>query len=391
MAWSKSVHETIKRLNNAKRVLKDQFTGRDLAVDLLMLATVCHEHVLLIGPPGTAKTEIIRRFTELLDLKAFHYLLTRFTEPSELFGPLDLEEFQAGSYHIRTENMLPEAEIAFVDEVFQGSSAILNTLLTVLNERQFHNGAQRQPVPLISMIGASNFLPDDPMLKAFADRFVLRLEVAPVEDNQLEDLLEKGWELEQERIQCLSQDAEASEQSQVMAFVSQDEVQALHQHLAEVNLAPVQAEYAKMMQELRAEGVDLSDRRIVKGLKLVAGAALLRRADVAALPDFWPLVHLWGQPEEAQVIQKNLNGRLDDAGETTLDLSRPVTDILMDMETLEAREPHVSTDAAMGAHLMELNQLRRELIRHYPTDVDSRKRVEAVIQKSLKEMEGLHV
>ena len=162
-----------------------QFDERDEAVDLLTLAAVCQEHLLLIGPPGTAKTELVRRFTELIDAQRFHYLLTRFTEPSELFGPLDLAAFHDRRFHIRTDGMLPTAEIAFLDEVFQGSSAILNTLLTLVNERVFYNGATPQPVPLISLIGASNDLPDDPVLRAFADRFPLRVQVEPVADDGL--------------------------------------------------------------------------------------------------------------------------------------------------------------------------------------------------------------
>ena len=86
---------------------------------LLVLASICQEHLLLIGPPGTAKTELVNRYAELVDARRFHYLLTRFTEPSELFGPLDLQAFQQGAFHIRTEGMLPEVQIAFLDEVFQ--------------------------------------------------------------------------------------------------------------------------------------------------------------------------------------------------------------------------------------------------------------------------------
>ena len=178
VTWPKPVIENVRRLKFLSRSLQDLFTGRDPAIDLIALSAVCHEHMLLIGPPGTAKTEIITRFADLIDARAFHYLLTRYTEPTELFGPLDLQQFQKGTYHIRTTDMLPEAQIVFLDEVFQGSSPILNSLLTILNERTFHNGSVRQPVPLICMIGAANTVPDDPWLQAFADRFVLRLEIS---------------------------------------------------------------------------------------------------------------------------------------------------------------------------------------------------------------------
>ena len=104
-------------------------TGRGGRRRCWSLAALCREHLLLIGPPGTAKTGLIERFCRTVGARPFSYLLTRFTEPSEIFGPLDVELFQAGSYQIKTEDMLPHAEIVFLDEVFQGSSAILNTLL----------------------------------------------------------------------------------------------------------------------------------------------------------------------------------------------------------------------------------------------------------------------
>ena len=152
MAWPEQTVATIRRLETIERELGDRYVDRKEAIRLLALATVCREHVLLIGPPGTAKTGLVDQFCRSVGARQFRYLLTRFTEPSELFGPLDIEQFQAGSYRIRTENMLPEAEIVFLDEVFQGSSAILNTLLTLLNERRFqqrragHGNAADQPV-----------------------------------------------------------------------------------------------------------------------------------------------------------------------------------------------------------------------------------------------------
>src|ERR1700677_4792230 len=167
MAWPEKTTAAIRRLSTIKRELADRYVDRDDAIDLLVLAAVCREHLLLIGPPGTAKTGLIDKFGRSIGARQFRYLLTRFTEPSELFGPLDIEEFQAGSYHIKTENMLPEAEIVFLDEVFHGSSAILNTLLTLLNERRFHNGAEFKPTPLISLFGATATPPEDPAILPF--------------------------------------------------------------------------------------------------------------------------------------------------------------------------------------------------------------------------------
>jgi MoxR-like ATPase len=287
--------------------------------------------------------------------------------------------------------MLPEAQVAFLDEVFQGSSAILNSLLTLINERVFHNGAVKQIVPLISMIGASNIVPDDPSLRAFADRFVLRLELQKVADDRVDDLLEQGWDLESTRVKSAAQANAGQPQSKVSVGVRSEDVLALHSRLLEVDISKVRVEHGKLIRELRAEGIDLSDRRAIKGLKLIAGAALLREADVASVQDMWPLLYMWSRPEEADVIKSVLQPRLADASGGTLDVTRLIPDILADLNTIQTQEPLITSEAAMGAHLMALNKLRRELINDHPRDTEARKKVEEVIQRALKKMEGPHV
>jgi MoxR-like ATPase len=386
MNWPETVNQTLKRLNNAKRTLKGLFTGRDRAVDLLVLATVCQEHLLFIGPPGTAKTALINAYTALIDAIEFSYLLTRFTEPSELFGPLDLSAFQAGTYKVSTEGMLPQAQIVFLDEVFQGSSAILNSLLTILNERTFYNGANRQTVPLISMIGASNFIPDDPSLQAFGDRFVLRLEVNKVEDEQLDDLLNQGWDLERERITTAQRLAEGKEVGKVIPDVKIQNVLALHPRLLEVNLQQVQPQYSQIIRELRAEGLDFSDRRVVKGLKLIAGASLLRGASSAEIVDLWPLFHLWDRPADGDILRTILQPRLEEAGLEFVERVRPLSEILMDLETLNYHLPPAPSEAALGACLMALNKLRHEVIAQHPQETNARQRINDSIQTLLQKL-----
>jgi MoxR-like ATPase len=390
MAWPKEVRDTIKRLDRAKSSLKNLFTGRDRAVDLMVLATIAQENLLLIGPPGTAKTELVNRYTELIEARGFHYLLTRFTEPAELFGPLDLQAFQNGSYHIVTDGMLPDAQLVFLDEVFQGSSAILNSLLTLLNERTFHNGSERQWVPLISMIGASNLMPDDLSLRAFADRFVLRLEVNRVEDDQVDDLLERGWELEQMRIETAARALIGQRATVVHPEVKIDDLQALHARLREVETSETRQEYNRIILELRSEGVELSDRRAVKGLRLIAGAALLRGSETAGNMDLWPLLHLWSRPEEADAFSAVILPRMGEHAEV-MGTKRLVADILLDLETFESRERLLNSGAALGAHLTALNKLRRELINEHPDDLDARRRVEDVIHNGLKRLEAINV
>src|SRR5262245_16141477 len=112
------------RLQEAARVMAQHFLDKDEVVRLMLISVVAGEHMLLIGPPGTAKSAMVRTFARLIDARYFEYLLTRFTEPNELFGPVDIKAFREGTYTRKTETMLPEAEVVFLDEIFRSNSEI---------------------------------------------------------------------------------------------------------------------------------------------------------------------------------------------------------------------------------------------------------------------------
>jgi MoxR-like ATPase len=178
------------RLNALIATLQHGLLEREAAARLALLAALAGEHLLLIGPPGTAKSELARRLHRCFaGAPYFERLLTRFSTPEELFGPLSLKALEDDRYERLTAGFLPTAGIAFLDEVFKANSAILNALLTLLNEREFDNGSGRQRTPLVSVIGASNEVPSDEALQAFFDRFLLRVGVAPVSNEAFTALL----------------------------------------------------------------------------------------------------------------------------------------------------------------------------------------------------------
>jgi len=249
---------------------------REALVELVALCAVAGEHLLVIGPPGTAKSEAVRRTARALGGHYFEYLLGRFTEPSEIFGPVDLRKLREGLVETETAGMLPEAEVAFLDEVFLGSTAILNTLLGLLNERVFRRGHTHLQCPLRVCVGAANALPEDEALAAFADRFLARTFVESVPDPRLEELLAGGaslWSTAEARTASL-------EALDVLARAAQ-----------QADLAPVRTHFAHALRTLRAAGIALSDRRMVKAQRLVAAAAALAGRTAPGLADLWPLIY----------------------------------------------------------------------------------------------------
>ena len=271
---------------------------RAVLVDLVALAAVAGEHVLVIGPPGTAKSHAVRRVAGALGGRYFEYLLGRFTEPSELVGPVDLRRLREGVVETETRGMLPEAEVAFLDEVFLGSTAILNTLLAILNERRFRRGHTDVAVPLRVCVGAANRMPDDDALAAFADRFLLRCFVEPVGDELLEDLLEGGW---------------AAEPAPAPDGATLADVDRLAAAARGADLAAVRPHLAHTIRVLRAAGLALTDRRAVKLQRLVAAAAALDGRTTPGRADLWPIVFAVPTADGQALAREALGELLADA------------------------------------------------------------------------------
>ncbi|WP_229927895.1 AAA family ATPase [Kitasatospora indigofera] len=252
-------------------------TDRETVAEVVTLCAVAGEHLLVVGPPGTAKSEAVRRVAGQFGGRYFEYLLGRFTEPNELFGPVDLRQLREGRVEFETAGMLPEADVAFLDEVFLGSTAVLNTLLGLLNERVFRRGRTVLASPLRVCVGAANHLPDDPALAAFADRFLARVFVEPVADARLEELLEEG------RRPAPAQAGPGGPAGLLAA------VDRLASAARTCDLDEVTPLVAAALRRLRGAGVPVSDRRAVRSQKLVAAAAVLDGRSTASARDLWVL------------------------------------------------------------------------------------------------------
>jgi MoxR-like ATPase len=283
--------------------LKQRFVGRDEVIDLIALAVVAGEHLFLYGPPGTAKSALIREFARAVRGRYFEYMLTRFSEPNEIFGPIDIARLREGAVVTVTAGMLPEAEFVFLDELFNANSAILNNLLTVLNERVYRRGAETHRLPLLSLFSASNHLADDDALRALFDRFLLRCHVESLKREAMPRLLAAGWALERA--------------SPLETNVSAGDLIALAGRIGQVDLSGVMDKYMEVVFKVRDLGIALSDRRAIKVMKLLAASALLCGRDKVALSDLWVLRYVWDRDEQIDPLAALVNGVLLETEEDT--------------------------------------------------------------------------
>lgn len=197
---------TVEEINAARERIVDYygrlcgfFLKRDEFLKLMMTAVTAQEPMLFIGRPGTAKSLLVSVFCQGMGLPQndyYEYMLTKFSEPSEIMGPVDIQQLKTGHYVRKIKGHLPEAKIAFLDEIFKANSAILNMLLTVINERKFYQEGAPVPVPLICMFAASNEIPDFGEFDALKDRFILKVETLPVRNSCFYDLIRFGIRFE---------------------------------------------------------------------------------------------------------------------------------------------------------------------------------------------------
>src|ERR671913_2271903 len=183
------------RINRFRLSLGRFFVEKQPLIDLMLVAAVAQEPLLIVGPRGTAKSDLVLKFKDALGLGEgdyFEYMLTRFTEPSEIIGPIDISQLREGRYIRREQGKLPTAKQAFLDEIFKSNSAILNILLTIINEKKFYQDGVPQPVRLRILFAATNEVPEQGELAALKDRFCLKAESRSVAEQHFAELIDMG-------------------------------------------------------------------------------------------------------------------------------------------------------------------------------------------------------
>ena len=288
------------KLQTVERELLAVLLERDVVIRAALVALLARQHLVQLGAPGTGKTLLMTELGKRISisqgkgLRCFDYLMTKFTTPEELFGPISVAGLKRDEYQRITAGRLVEAELVFLDEIFKASSAILNTLLRVINERIYTNGSKTTSVPLLSLFGASNELPVGNELEALWDRFLLRVQVGYLSDS--------GF------AQFIRHTAQKNGNGQTVTSLTLAELQGLQTAAERVAVpAAICASLEQLRVDLSVKGIRASDRRWGQTLGLLRAHALLEGRSSVEKEDLPILKHcLWQMPEQITDVAKLL-------------------------------------------------------------------------------------
>ena len=329
------------KLKKIREELKQIFLERAELIDGALAALLSSHHVLIIGPPGTAKSMLSDELCRRIEgANYFQWLLTRFTTPEEVFGAVSLKALEQDDYRRVTHRKLPDAHIAFLDEIFKANSSILNALLTLINERLFHNGKEVTAVPLLTLFGASNELPEEEELTALYDRFLVRFVVNYIaEDFRFLRMLESPPQNERT---CLTL----------------GELQELQAAARDVTIpSHAYRSIADIRRALNAKNIQASDRRYRQSLNLLQAHAYLDSATEVQEKNLFFLEHvLWRDPAEHAAVRDTIR-------ELLLGYEQEITELLYESREIResAVQPGQSSDERARA-LIELHTKLRNIL-----------------------------
>lgn len=357
-------------LQKLRTELHTLFPERKLVIDGALCSVLASEHVLLLGPPGTAKSALVRALAQAFSGTYFERLLTKFSTPEELFGPISLQALEQDRFSRVTTGKLPEAQFAFVDEVFKGNSAILNSLLTLVNERLFHNDGAAMKVPLVSLFGASNELPESRELEALFDRFLLRFEV--------NYLLRPG---------NLRAVLVAPEPVTTVSMSMQD----LHSSQVEVDAVKITDDTVEALiairEGLKTEGIVASDRRWKKSLVLVQASAYLAGQSETSPEDLGLLVDsLWREPKDRPKVARTVGKLADPIGCQAAEILDAARETAGKVQALKASDRKIYLSTAGQA----LEEFRAQQAKLTELAKSAGKRAKDSINDAVAEVNGLH-
>jgi MoxR-like ATPase len=338
-------------LQNFRASLNARFLEREEVIDGLLTSLITRQNAFLFGAPGTGKSELVRAVSKGFDGSGFFsYLLSPTTDPSELFGPVAISKLLEDEYTRDVDGYLPSANIAFLDELFRGSSSVLNSLLTILNERTFNNGKEIIETPLQSIVAATNSFPSEESLQAFCDRFLFRPTVSflkkPVSKRSLD-----RWALGVGEPRPLSD-----------SKLSYEDLLSLQEEVSSIEINDdFLDDFHQVMETLSGRGIQVSDRRRVQILNFMRGWAIVQ-GDTELVSEHLhnSLIHIvYRDVEDIVVIKDCLDQIIPTANKLLHGIKLAGSEIASEYHAIEEEG---STLSALNAKVMKLRKLHRDLL-----------------------------
>lgn len=307
--------------------MNNMFVERDDLIKLMMLAVTTGTNLLMLGPPGTAKSAITYELCGRVEnANYFQWMLNKTSDPSEILGPFSVKAMENDHFMRMTSGKLPEAHIAFMDEVFKSNAPTLNALLTIMNEHIFYNDGKPQDVPLITMIGASNEPPEDESLDAMYDRFIFRMNVAYVKDAGNKKRMHANYIDNRAGLLGLAG----------KTTITLDELLCLQKASQSVKVPKdVINKFIRLISDLDRQAIHVSDRRQNECFKVMQGSAILRGSNVVGLDDFKSLIYvLWEKEEHIPLIESTILKMVNPYDDRFKELKENFAQVKSDIESI---------------------------------------------------------
>ena len=365
-----------KKLHNIEKQLNNNFVERSEEIHGLTIGLISGSNILYLGPPGVGKSLLVNSWSKLISKSNyFSWLLTAYSTPEELAGPYSLKGLEEDKFVRNTEGKLPEADIAFIDETWKGNSGVLNFLLTILNERIFYNDGKAQEIPLLTLVGASNELPEQgDGLEAMLDRFTLKFMVKPIKEaSNFSKML-------------------TTDMNNLSPVITIEELQQIKAEADKVELNDNIVEIlTNLKNKLSDSGLAVSDRTYKNSIKLLKAEAYYHERGEIIEDDLDILRHvLWSDPDEEKIVYSAILDLINPEKNKILELFDDAQEIYDSVIKLDSKDPQrLKKGVEVAVKLKEAKKKMHDFylsLKNKGKDTKEVKKLEAKIDEYLTEV-----